>query len=72
MTAIYKAIEERLWKKDVLRLGKEKWNKLLTENDIKYEKMNRIEILVSDEIFFLEGLAFTGLRNDVINFGLEY
>ncbi|KAH7111296.1 hypothetical protein B0J11DRAFT_194475 [Dendryphion nanum] len=72
MTAIYKAIEESLWKKDVLRLGKRENGELVTKDDIKDETMDQIENLVESEVFLLEGLAFTGLRNDVINFGLEH
>ncbi|ERF73784.1 hypothetical protein EPUS_09250 [Endocarpon pusillum Z07020] len=69
MTAMYKAIEESLWKKDILRLGKEKKHgELVTKDDIKNEKMNRIETLVCNEVVLLESLAFTGLCNDVINF----
>ena len=72
MTAFYQAIEESLWKKDVLRIRKKENGELVTKDDIKYEKMDRIEKLVDGEVFLLQGLAFTGLRNDVINFELEH
>ncbi len=72
MTAIYKAIEESLWKKDILRLGKKETDELVTKEEIKNAKMNKIEYLVHSEVSFLEGLAFTGLRNDVINFEPEH
>ncbi|KAF2627087.1 hypothetical protein BU25DRAFT_368771, partial [Macroventuria anomochaeta] len=72
MTATYKAIEESLWKKDILRLETKNRDRLLTKDDIKHDKMNKIEILVKNEVSLLEGLAFTGLYNDVINFELEH
>ncbi|KAK3299591.1 armadillo-type protein [Chaetomium fimeti] len=68
MTAVYQGIEDGLWKKDVLRLGKRHDGKLLTEGLIQDSDPSEIRDLVRDEICFLEGLAFTGLHNDVIDF----
>ncbi|RYP42270.1 hypothetical protein DL767_000434 [Monosporascus sp. MG133] len=74
MTAIYKAIEERLWKKDVLRLGKREneLGELVSKDDIKDEEVSQIKYLVDGEVCLLEGLAFTGICNDVINFELKH
>ncbi|KAH7124211.1 armadillo-type protein [Dactylonectria macrodidyma] len=69
MTGIYKAIEEKLWKKDVIRLGKKHDGELVTNFQIETVG---IEDLVPDEVYFLEGLAFTGLHNDVIDFTSEH
>ncbi|RYP87385.1 hypothetical protein DL770_004797 [Monosporascus sp. CRB-9-2] len=74
MTAIYKAIEERLWKKDVLHLGKREneLGELVSKDDIKDEEVGQIKYLVDGEVCLLEGLAFTGMCNDVINFELKH
>ncbi|KAK4206044.1 hypothetical protein QBC37DRAFT_301588, partial [Rhypophila decipiens] len=72
MTAIYRAIEERLWKKDVLRLGKSDTGELITKDIIKDVEMDQIEHLIDGGVYFLEGLAFTGLCNEVINFDLKH
>ncbi|KAK4038962.1 hypothetical protein C8A01DRAFT_47479 [Parachaetomium inaequale] len=68
MTAVYQAIEDGLWKKDVLRLGKRYEGKLLTEGLVQDSDPSEIKDLVKDEICFLEGFAFTGLHNDVVDF----
>ena len=68
MTAIYQAIEQRLWRKDVLRLEKKDNGEPVTYSHIQDSDPSEIEDLVKDEIYFLEGLAFTGLHNDVIDF----
>ncbi|CAH0054140.1 unnamed protein product [Clonostachys solani] len=65
MTGIYKAIEQRLWKKDIVRLQKQHGGRLVTASDID---PSCVEDLVEDEICFLEGLAFTGLYNNMIDF----
>ncbi|RYP18646.1 hypothetical protein DL767_009791 [Monosporascus sp. MG133] len=69
MTAIYKAIEERLWKKDVLRLEKLHDGQRLTQHHIENADLDNI---LDGEIYLLEGLAFTGLHNDVINFQSQH
>ena len=68
MTAVYQAIEGGLWKKDVLRLGKRDDGTRLTKDLIQDSDPSMINNLVKDEICFLEGFAFTGLHNDVIDF----
>ncbi|OQD68814.1 hypothetical protein PENDEC_c030G02246 [Penicillium decumbens] len=68
MTAVYQAIEQRLWKKDVLRLEKKHDGELLTEEQIRTAGPLQIEEFVKDEVCFLENLAFTGLHNDIIEF----
>jgi HEAT repeat protein len=68
MTAVYQAIEDGLWRKDVLRLGKRYEGKLLTEGLVQDCHPSEIQDLVKNEICLLEGFAFTGLHNDVIDF----
>ncbi|KAM0424167.1 hypothetical protein ACHAPT_010536 [Fusarium lateritium] len=65
MTRIYRAIEQRLWKKDAVRLNKKHDGEPLSASQIE---PSDVEYLVNDEIYFLEGLAFTGLHNDLIDF----
>jgi hypothetical protein len=72
MTAIYQTIEHRLWQKDVLRLGKTHDRERVTETLIQLVSRAMLEGFVKDEISLLEGLAFTGLHNDVIDFNSEH
>ncbi|RDW60574.1 hypothetical protein BP6252_11957 [Coleophoma cylindrospora] len=71
MTAIYHAIEHNLWKKDVVRLGKKDRGDPVTSSQIQSSSAPNVERLVRDEILFLEGLAFTGIYSDVINFDIK-
>ncbi|KAJ5722867.1 peptidase C14 [Penicillium malachiteum] len=66
MTRIYDAIETKLWKKDVVRLGK------MTEGEAKQALPNELLRSTQPETKFLECLAFNGLCNDVINFTSEH
>ncbi|KAH6650540.1 hypothetical protein F5144DRAFT_617386 [Chaetomium tenue] len=67
MTAVYQAIEDGLWKKDVLRLEKRHQGEPLTGGMIQDSDAPEIKGFVKDEICFLEGFAFTGLHNDIID-----
>ena len=67
MTDIYRAIEHSLFKKDIVRL-----EKIHNETDIKSASRSRVEEFVRDEVSLLEGLAFTGLDNDIIDFNSEH
>ena len=69
MAGIYKAIERRLCKKNVLRMGTQPDKRLVTASDIE---TSDAEFFIEDMIYFLGGLAFTGLRNAVIDFTLEH
>ncbi|KAH7010610.1 uncharacterized protein B0I36DRAFT_426095 [Microdochium trichocladiopsis] len=69
MTGMYKAIEQKLWKKDAVRLGKTHSGQPVTAAQIGTSDP---KFLVEDEIYFLERLAFTGLHNDVIDFTSEH
>lgn len=62
MTAIYKAIEESLWKKDILRLGRR------TPVQMRVARRPEISNSIKDVVHLLEILAFTGTYNDLINF----
>ncbi|KAF1733672.1 Protein NLRC3 [Beauveria bassiana] len=68
MTGMYKRIALKLWKKDVERLAKRHNGDLVTASQIT---SSDAEDLVADEVYFLEGLAFTGLHNDVIDFNAK-
>ncbi|KAI9771053.1 MAG: hypothetical protein M1839_002950 [Geoglossum umbratile] len=73
MTAAYKSIEQSLWKKDILRLDKNHHEgRMVTEGDIKTLLPSEIEDFVGGEIYLLEGLAFTGLFNDIIDFDSKH
>ncbi|KAH7023582.1 hypothetical protein EDB80DRAFT_598857 [Ilyonectria destructans] len=69
MTSIYKAIVEKLWKKDVLRLEKKHDGERVTRSQIQ---MAEVEDFVKHEVCFLECLGFTGLHNDVLEFKPEH
>ncbi|KAF7551742.1 hypothetical protein G7Z17_g4776 [Cylindrodendrum hubeiense] len=62
MTHIFQAIERRLWKKDVVRLGK------MFEGHARSARPAEIERSVKTEIALLEYLAFNGLYSNVIDF----
>ncbi|GKT81420.1 peptidaseCc14 [Colletotrichum tofieldiae] len=62
MTEFYMAIEERLWKKDVVKLGK------LHEGQVPNLRPRDVMDLVDDELKFLEALAFTGIHTETIEF----
>ncbi|KAM3495226.1 hypothetical protein MY3957_001457 [Beauveria namnaoensis] len=68
MTGMYQKIALKLWKKDVERLAKRHNGDLVTASHIT---SSDAEDLVADEVYFLEGLAFTGLHNDVIDFNAK-
>ncbi|KAF7545220.1 hypothetical protein G7Z17_g9344 [Cylindrodendrum hubeiense] len=65
MTGIYEAIEQRLWKKDAMRLEKKHNGELVVDNQLGDSD---VEGLIQHEMHFLESLAFAGLHNDVIEF----
>ncbi|OTA99070.1 hypothetical protein M426DRAFT_95973 [Hypoxylon sp. CI-4A] len=62
MTAVYEAISERLWKKDILRL------KNPDEYRLAAASPSEIPTFIEDEIQLVEFLAFTGIRNNIIDF----
>ncbi|KAH7160538.1 peptidase C14 [Dactylonectria estremocensis] len=66
MSSIYRAIERRLWKKDVVRLDK------MSEGNARSGRPAEIEPRVETEIALLECLAFNGLHSDVIDFTPAY
>ncbi|CAH0031463.1 unnamed protein product [Clonostachys rhizophaga] len=68
MTSVYRAIAEDLWKKDVKRLEKKYRGKVVGVPYIRISGWRAIESLVKFEIRVVEGLAFNGLHNDLIDF----
>ncbi|KAL8346291.1 hypothetical protein RB598_000276 [Gaeumannomyces tritici] len=72
MTALYRNIESKLWKKDAARLGKQHDGKPLAEDTAKWMLDNDIAWKVASELNLLRCLAFTGLCSDVIEFDQTY
>jgi hypothetical protein len=68
MTTVYRAIEDGLWKKDIMRLDKKHKGQPVTEALLQCSDSSGIRALVEDELRVLEGFAFAGLHNDVIDF----
>ncbi len=69
VTALYQAMMNKLWRKDMLRLGKREGGELLTESHVNaLERPSRIEKLVQAEHHFLSTLAFRGLQRNQIEF----
>ncbi len=69
VTALYQAMMNKLWRKDILRLGKRENGELLTESQINaLKRPSRIEKLVKTEQDFLSTLAFNGLQRNQIEF----
>ncbi|ETS82945.1 hypothetical protein PFICI_04821 [Pestalotiopsis fici W106-1] len=69
MTGIYQAIAGSLWTKDILALGKKNNNgDIIEKGELQNLPLRRIEDFVPDEVCLLEGLAFTGMAYDMINF----
>ncbi|KAL3470213.1 hypothetical protein BJX99DRAFT_239890 [Aspergillus californicus] len=69
MTAIYQAIELKLWKKDILQLEKRKEQRLISENEVQQLRTRQqMMSCIGSKMELLEFLAFTGLQNDMIEF----
>ncbi|KAH0594009.1 hypothetical protein MHUMG1_08332 [Metarhizium humberi] len=70
MTSMYELIELKLWKKDVVhRLGlRREDNEPLSEDDLQSVGREYVEKRVPEEMSLLEGLAFSGLINNIIDF----
>ncbi|KAJ6032487.1 peptidase C14 [Penicillium herquei] len=66
MTSIYQAIEQKLWRKDVVKL------RSITDIEAQEARESYIRHQVLTEINFLEYLAFNGLYRNVIDFTPNY
>ncbi|KAJ2992334.1 hypothetical protein NUW58_g521 [Xylaria curta] len=62
MTAVYRNIEQSLWKKDAINMG------LGTQHQIYDAHPDEIRGIVKVELNLLEALAFTGMYDNVIDF----
>ncbi|KAJ9351260.1 hypothetical protein DTO027B9_6493 [Paecilomyces variotii] len=71
MTALYQAIELKLWTKDILQLGKPK-DSPLSEFDLPYVSPAEILSIIEEEDTLLQFLAFTGIYNDIIEFNAQH
>ncbi|KAH0600433.1 hypothetical protein MHUMG1_01429 [Metarhizium humberi] len=72
MTGIYRLIELKLWKKDILRLEKRHDGAQLSSFNLKTAPRPTIKGFVKEEMDFLESLAFTGLYDNTVDFSLEH
>ncbi|KAK3307826.1 armadillo-type protein [Chaetomium strumarium] len=72
MTALYRTIESKLWKKDAARLEKTHEGKPLSEDAAKRLLDSEIASQVVPELNLLRCLAFTGLCSDVVEFDKDY
>ncbi len=71
--ALYQAMMNKLWRKDMLRLGKREAGELLTESQVNaLRSALRIEKWVKSENDFLSTLAFAGLQDNRIEFDTVY
>ncbi len=69
VTALYQAMMNKLWRKDMLRFGKWEGGELLTASHVNaLERPSRIEKLAQAEHNFLSALAFSGLQRNQIEF----
>ncbi|KAH8881364.1 ARM repeat-containing protein [Thozetella sp. PMI_491] len=68
MTELYVAIESKLWKKDVVRLGREYDQKPLSEETSHQLLDFEIEFHVASEAGLIQCLAFTGLYTNILEF----
>ncbi|RAK96385.1 NACHT domain-containing protein [Aspergillus ibericus CBS 121593] len=73
MTALYQAIEVKLWRKDMVQLGKsDKLGPLTDSRARTYRLRSQIETVMEDEVRLVEMLAFTGLYNNIIEFQSQH
>ncbi len=73
ITTLYQAMMNKLWRKDMLRLGKqENGKRLLLEAVQALRRASRIEQVVRAESDFLSALAFQGLQDNLIEFDTVY
>ncbi len=68
ITALYQAMINKLWRKDMLRLGKREAGEKLTANHVNALSLLRLEKLAKAEQDFLSTLAFQGLQRNQIEF----
>ncbi|PTB62032.1 hypothetical protein BBK36DRAFT_1130052 [Trichoderma citrinoviride] len=62
MTEIYQAIEQKLWRKDAVRLER------MTQDEADSSHCTEIEDKVESEVHLLECLAFAGMHSDVLDY----
>ncbi len=73
VTTLYQAMINKLWRKDILRLGKLEDGKLLSAEAVyALRRASRIEQAVKTEHDFLGALAFQGLQDNSIEFDIPY
>ena len=71
MTMLYQNIAQELWEKDILRLNKRDHDGQLSEKKIQSLTVVGIEDFVHCEMQLLEGFAFLGLLNGIIEFTFQ-
>ncbi len=68
VTSLYQAMMDKLWRKDMMRLGKRDAGEKLTASHVDALSLLRLGKLVKAEQDFLSTLAFRGLQNNQIEF----
>ncbi len=71
MTALYRAIEQKLWKKDAAQLEKLHMGMPISKNETRRMPDGEIRSKVDMEVNLLQCLAFAGLYSDDIEFDKE-
>lgn len=73
MTALYEAMEQKLWTKDILKLGiKDKYGTINEKQAWALRNRSQLERRIGDEMRYLEFLGFTGLYSNTIEFDQDY
>ncbi len=71
MASLYKAMVDKLWRKDGVNLEKQEKGKAVASHAIQYASQAKLEKLMADEIHYLGYLAFKGQEEGKIAFSLE-
>lgn len=73
MTALYEAMEQKLWTKDILKLEIKDKNGTINEKQAwALRNRSQLEGRIGDEMRYLEFLGFTGLYSNTIEFDQDY
>lgn len=73
MTALYEAMEQKLWTKDILKLEIKDKNGTINEKQAwALRNRSQLEGRIGDEMRYLELLGFTGLYSNTIEFDQDY
>ncbi|PKS10409.1 hypothetical protein jhhlp_002160 [Lomentospora prolificans] len=68
MTAVYRAIESKLWRKDILRLQEGIGDRPMKEDSVREATASEVKRLIAAETELLEAFGFAGLYCNIIEF----